>query len=486
MLAIPAWRKWFATAASSVIFLSLSAPGQGTEESYPAPRYPDLKKLSQRDLVEIARVVVRRPSAREGKQPGYGVRAGEKVLIVVNNNFERRVLEAIATAIREEGATVDAMITHAPPRRAAAGGWEEIAPYVVEQGPGRRSRATKDYAIQLATLGDYDLLIYGSAGMADPTPFRWEMIHWNTLEKFITGHPDFPWQVAELIEQKIWDIVKSARRIRLTDPEGTDLSWSMKPEYFDQLKEHHPGWDIVQKGHLGLTPLQFTPVGHDATGVVASTVNHAGVFPRMKIHLENAHIQRIEAGGRLGELWNQFLTHHKDANVPGFPGPGGGWFQEATLGTNPKAIRSAGVLINERPSFERLAAGVMHLGFGLTTKEYWTGRAAYDEYMRDNPQFSDGHFHVHLYFPTVEVTTHDGKTIILVDKGHITVLDDPEVRAVASRFGDPDQILRRAWIPGIPGINVPGDYESDYAPDASHHIKEELHKYYGEFVPQAP
>ena len=55
-----------------------------------------------------------------------------------------------------------------------------------------------------------------------------------------------------------------------------------------------------------------------------------------------------------------------------------------------------------------------------------------------------------MYFPTLIL---DGE--VLVDKGHLTVLDDPEIRRLASKFGDPDQLLSEDWIPpldfGLPG-----------------------------------
>jgi hypothetical protein len=43
----------------------------------------------------------------------------------------------------------------------------------------------------------------------------------------------------------------------------------------------------------------------------------------------------------------------------------------------------------------------------------------------------------------------------------LTGLDDPEIRELAARNGDPDEILREAWIPKIPGINIEGDYWAD-------------------------
>jgi len=55
-----------------------------------------------------------------------------------------------------------------------------------------------------------------------------------------------------------------------------------------------------------------------------------------------------------------------------------------------------------------------------------------------------------MYFPTLIL---DGE--VLVDKGRLTVLDDPEIRRLASKFGDPDELLSEEWIPpldfGLPG-----------------------------------
>jgi hypothetical protein len=39
----------------------------------------------------------------------------------------------------------------------------------------------------------------------------------------------------------------------------------------------------------------------------------------------------------------------------------------------------------------------------------------------------------------------DGKTII--DNGHLLILDDAEVREVAKKYGDPNEVLRVEWAP---------------------------------------
>jgi len=51
------------------------------------------------------------------------------------------------------------------------------------------------------------------------------------------------------------------------------------------------------------------------------------------------------------------------------------------------------------------------------------------------------------------------------------------VREVASKYGKPEELLNELWIPGIPGINVDGDYARDYANDPIPWIEKELGDY---------
>jgi hypothetical protein len=129
---------------------------------------------------------------------------------------------------------------------------------------------------------------------------------------------------------------------------------------------------------------------------------------------------------------------------------------EVAIGTNPKVrpepphrikyLSSGGV------EKERARSGVIHFGVGSnwrTEEEQWAGPLG----------ILHGHLHVHLMFATLDVTTKSGEQIRVIDNGHLTALDHPEVRELAKKYGDPDQVLKEAWIPKIPGINLPGSYE---------------------------
>ncbi len=46
-----------------------------------------------------------------------------------------------------------------------------------------------------------------------------------------------------------------------------------------------------------------------------------------------------------------------------------------------------------------------------------------------------------------------------------------KLRALATQYGDPDELLSYDWIPPLPGINFEGDYLKDYAPDPIAYLK---------------
>jgi hypothetical protein len=50
--------------------------------------------------------------------------------------------------------------------------------------------------------------------------------------------------------------------------------------------------------------------------------------------------------------------------------------------------------------------------------------------------------HFDMMFPTVLA---DGRPVI--NEGHLVALDAPEVRRVAERCGNPEDLLREDWIP---------------------------------------
>ena len=122
---------------------------------------------------------------------------------------------------------------------------------------------------------------------------------------------------------------------------------------------------------------------------------------------------------------------------------------EFSIGTNPKVFGP--VMVEEfkgvegrdlsriRWSIARDGAGMIHVGYGARGATWWAR-------LMDMPV---NHYHVRLFFTTYVVHTRSGQKVNLLDRGHLTVLDDPDVRALAAKYGDPDEMLSVDWIPAL-------------------------------------
>ena len=478
------------------LLLSSATVLQAQMAGYPAPRVPDYKKAinaTVADLMPIARVIARKPSRRMALSPGYGIQPGERALIVVSNQFDRRVLQAIEQAIIELGGKVDIMLTSAdaPGRITGNRGYEEIR-LMRLLGPRQstfvRSGGVKGIVQANLDAGGpgYDIVINGSGGPNPRADYRWEYIPWVTADKFMFSMAGFPFEVQNRVDEMLWDTMIHGRTIHATDPEGTDMTWHWQPEFVSMLREHWPGYPMVKAGHLSAIPLFRSPETADANGVLGGTINHTGTYPHIKLTIEKNEIVKVEGGGEYGKRWREVLEDCKEKGIrfPGFPAPGCGWFEEAAIGTDPWRARDLEADIRLRAhSWERGRSGIIHWGLGVTQNfEY---HEALTQWYRENSGKTKGggsHRHIHTHFTTMDFTNEDGKTTRAIDKGRLTFLDDPEVRRIAAKYGDPDEILSEKWIPSFPGINAPGDYMKDYAADPyayNHPMMEKLRQEVG-------
>ena len=392
---------------------------------------------------------------------GYGMtRPGDRVLFAVDTHYEPLVVGAMMRALREKGAKVDLVTTEAEPDR-EFDELDEVKTIMRRRPWWEEPRRWEGipWIEELALKNRYDLLIHGKGGGIPNTPHRYEAFPWLTSEHFASKATVFPRDLHMMINIKTWNIFWQTGRggkVKLTDPEGTELTWTLWEEYFDGTRRGYvevPWW-----GHLmGHSP---TPLlaKEDATGVVCGTTCHfAPPFPRIRVTLQDGKVEKVEGGGKYGEAWGGLLEETKKIQYPCFPRPGLFWLWETAIGTNPKILRPSNIKYLSSGGFEweRRRSGIIHVGLGTRWRgpeEKWAGENG----------IVYGHLHVHQFFPTMDVTTKKGETITVIKRGRLTVLDDPEVRKVAARYGDPDEILKEDWIPKIPGISAEGSY-SDYA-----------------------
>lgn len=416
------------------------------------------------DVLEVARAIARSDEVRRTAAGfvGYGAtKPGDRVLIGVDTQTDPDITAAISTALREMGASVDVVVTQAEPDREFADLDEmRVAmrrePWVNDP---RRWEGTP-WVEDLAKTRGYDLLIHGKGGAIPKVSHRYEGFPWVVKDHFERGANLFPRELHKLINEKTWSRITAnpGGRIVLTDPEGTRITLTILEKPLNDTGRHDYGM-TPKWGHLMAHPPTPIEPEDDSTGVIAGTLNHfSRPFPRIEVDIQNDRMTGIRGGGAYGAEWRRLEDETKDTQYPCFPAPGLFWLWELAIGTNPKIVRPANIdkLSSGGFEWERRRAGIIHCGIGTrwrSSEEVWAGERG----------LLYGHLHVHLMAPTLVVETKAGE-VKVIERGRLSAYDDPEVRDLAARFGDPDQLLSDDWIPQIPGITVAGSYE-EYAKD---------------------
>jgi hypothetical protein len=295
--------------------------------------------------------------------------------------------------------------------------------------------------------------------------------------------PSFPSDVWRLVETKTMEPLGFVDRVEVTDPEGSAFGYDV-----DEASAKAWAAGVYQQGHLYMFPAQATgrypysvvdypamggsyiaPVQPEVTGIIASTLSHAASHPRMEIKVTKGLVSDIKGGGLYGEGFRLLQNYPgtKELTWPFEKKPGYWWLYEAGMGTNPKYFKHPAEVAEGNNLSERNVAGTIHWAFGTEVAmgpdkvNEWAPET--DEFARKN-QLPRGHsLHNHNLLATFQVRMRDlDQWVTIIEHGGLTALDDTYVRALASRYGNPATILRRDYIPALPGINAPGSYD-DYA-----------------------
>ncbi|MBI4454266.1 MAG: hypothetical protein HY644_00015 [Acidobacteria bacterium] len=407
-----------------------------------APVLEQCKVTSLEQLMSAARYTL-----QKGIDPP--LKRGDSLLIV-DNNYHPWILEALERAAEELG--LNTSVVKVMRRRDAGGNtlwpkWFEEAFWSsdgVVASTGVRLSFPMEQRFQRAYNRVYSIM--------PETLENFAYLPWST----------FPQELDYAIQKKFHEFVNlegGPRHFHLTDPGGTDLTWTMEMDR-QWVEERFPTnlykWDyaLIRFASYLHDHGMLNPSGSkiaDAKGVVATTVLHSGPIPMMRMYMESGKITRIEGGGAAGEDWKSAIQRYKDLDYKMPHGVGTAmWLEEVSVGTSPKQrnpivcspdyykykenVDTRGSWPSYRNWTQGLRrAGVMHLGFG---KGWHPGADRQGQYK------VTWHRDIELYFPTLTV---EGRK--LIDHGHLTVLDDPEIRRLAAKYGDPDALLKVEWIP---------------------------------------
>jgi hypothetical protein len=473
--------------------------------NYLGPSAPKFKKpesiedcLSQaRRLVKISSGEVYGTARLSQNRYVLGpVNRGDRILVITYPDQDKYVREALTQALKEEGAEkVDFMFMHeltgeeSSPVNSVEDGWREVTRLTERIGV-----STLDAPIEtsvrkyLDAHPEYTVVRYGSSGTGHKiqalrehgNKFRGYWV-FNNWEEFFSKAWVFPLELTRAIEMRVQESLGNASAVRITDPEGTHIEYSVTPEEAKrwQLNRFNPT-------HLFLDPLQASvqeiagwlpgdvpPIFHKPDGVLAGTANHWGFYPRIELYFEKGRLVEVKGGGKYGEGIREFMDRYKDVQWPGWPDKGYFWLCDSALCTSIKAFRRTSDMFNcydPVPNiFERTRMGVFHHGFGYRRHGEESVKYVKEQNL---PGF---HIHVHNYFTTFEIklqgTDHWYK---IVDKGRVSAMSDPDIKAIAHKYGDPEELLKYDWVPPLPGINCEGDYLNDYAPDPLAYLKKRI------------
>jgi hypothetical protein len=434
-----------------------------------APRCPPYLEITQAEqLLPYLEEVAKRPY-NQGLHACWDLRPGERVLLRVDNWHDPLVIEACRQILEKYGCQYEIQVADRGPIPA----WEghnEVEYYLA------RTKELADWMDQwekLANEGKYDKVLWGYGGpILRDDRMKIQRMPFITPEMLASPAHTLPWELLDALDRWVWERVRKARVVRIVDPEGTDITFVNQDGYYDQNREKYNAelvglfWKGNEKfgetylpGHIGLRPWLFLP-NEESEGVIAGTMNHIGPVPWIALRVKNSRIVEIREGGMFGEKLRKLMEETDGLEYPGMPGKGLFWWWEASMGTNPHIHRPRQQFLTGLVNclYERMRSGVIHMGFGTII-------SSAPEKVAAQSGLPVGHWHVHLYFPTVFCEMPDGVTEILVEDGHLRALDEPGIRRIAEKYGDPDLLLSESWVPAVPGINVTGDYRRDYAED---------------------
>jgi hypothetical protein len=479
------------TAVAPLIGIACAGRREAASDQYPPPRYPRyLATTSLDQLMPAARLAVRQTY---GRSPLGKAQSGQIVYVLHQYGQDDQVWEAIRRAWDERG--VDARTLgswelvgltkeayYAAVRENSLFGneaWQELGvfrpvfqPFFPDEVRGQFKKAFTSAVLRKNVEAFFDTRpevehLFAGTGGGWQGPLgrhghKW-LGHWIYYTPFdlLSKNTEFPGDVWNMVDDKIVKPIPHVGEGTFTDPEGTRLRWTVTPEQ----RKHWSGGD---NNHLNVYPRPVNATWHE--GIIRASANHTGFYPTMTVTInQHGRVEKVEGGGRTGDLFRMLVENPKmkNARFPSETETGYWHLTSDGFATNPKFVRDTELLIKGAANIsnlsERNRAGVQHFSFSHPAQRDDPRDRAYAE-AAGLPL--DHTAHMHVYFPTIRWRLADtGEWITIADKGYVTAFDDPEVRALAARYGDPALLFRYEWIPGIPGINLPGDHDRDYGRD---------------------
>ena len=403
---------------------------------YMTPRMPEVHEpTSAKELLPALRTVVTRTPQR-GMYEGLSLKPGDRVFMITDSTIDPILPEAFEQAIRDSGGHCDTVnlegypVMDDPLQLVDGPNTTNWYPEWVWEGA---KRADIVLCLAFFKFPHTPSLPFGREAKKAGTAIKARAVQWELPpDMLLNSSLTYPLDVWDAIDDKTFELMDGARRIEITEEDGTNLTFNLTAEDWAKLNSEERG----KSGGRSYTPGHLFvpfPKGLNLEGEIAiRSLTFGGPMPLTKLTVEGRKVTKVEGGGTFGDTLQRSFEEFKDKTYPGLPGPGSNWISTFAMCTNPKFRRS--------PSFESTRGSARvhswclgHRRSGFLHASIGAGLAAPNHKIIR---------HFDMMFTSVVA---DGRPVI--EDGHLVALDDPKVRGIAERHGDPDIILQEDWVP---------------------------------------
>lgn len=402
------------------------------------PRMPNVKQpTSPEDILPALRTVVTRPYQR-GMNEALGLKPGERVLLITDSTVDPILPQAFQEAIRDAGGHADVINLEGYPLL------ED--PIDLVDGPNT-SKWFPEWTWEAAKQADVLVCLaffkfphtpnlpwgrdaYKANWRLTGRAIQWELPPDMLLAPSLT----YPLEIWDAIDETFYNQMANARRIEITEDNGTHLSWDLTSDDWANIEgrgdEEGPNANLPYvPGHLFIPfPKSLNFEGQ----IVINSLTFGGPVPPTRLTVDGRRVTQVEGNNHFADRLRETFETYKNATWRGLPGPGANWISTFAACTNPKFRRS--------PTFDSARGSARVHQWCLGHRRSGFLHASVGAALENENSKLIRHFD--MAFPNFYA---DGKPAIV--DGHLLALDDPKVRAIAERYGNPDELLREDWIP---------------------------------------
>ena len=349
------------------------------------------------------------------------VKEGEEVLIVASTDADPLLIQAVSMAVNEASASAT-LIYDKPP---------EV--YFKDPSPSAaEAMCAADTVLDIGSLvwahsmaslvARYEYCTKGVTLSPPPTP----AVLRSPASKY-------PLELHRAVSTKVYAQCQRSdgTKVHLSSPGGTDLIvevWRDKTGHgYSEIKGQVPSeFAIFPPGCLGFTP----PKNVNGRAVFEAYTGFGRTSKPIEFEIQDQYVTEMRGGYEVEEIKRR-IRGVKDGN----------YVTEVMFGMNPKArvdlsVRPLSLEAERTPRTLHIGMGDSTSSLGVkrvlgVTDSYWPGKG--------KPLHQDGF----MLYPTLRV---GDETVI--EHGNLKVLEDPEIREIAAKYGDPDWVLAYGPVVG--------------------------------------